>query len=199
MKFASLFSQNNAGAYGRTFERIQHGAVRLDREYSMSDLDKNLAQPTATRSEFLKLSPQDQALVREAYETRMRNEIALNIDETLKQRVGQRPVEPEIAMCQPQTLRIRNIQPTSERVVRLINAGFPVICQFHDSPPSTSSHVYVLAGYRFNKNFADGLELLARNSLSNQLLEYERPLDCYAASVIYAPEETASLDAALNY
>jgi hypothetical protein len=198
MRFASLFSENNAGAYVRTFERIQDGQVRLDREYAMSDLDRDLARAEATRAEFLKLKGEIQNEARDSFETRMRSEITADIDGTVAVRIGVRPVEPEVAKCQPQTLRIRNIQPTSERIVRLINSGFPVICQFHDSPPSSSSHVYVLAGYRHNNGFKDDLELFARNSLSAQVLEYGRPLNCYAASVIYAPEETASLDAALS-
>ncbi len=199
INFASLFSENNAGAYSATFERIQRGQLRLDSEYSMNDLTSDLAASENIRDEYWKLAALRPGTDRHSYESQMRSQIIRDVGRGLESKVGKRNLHPDVAACDSQRLRIRHIQPTPERIVRLINAGFPVICQFRVAPPSSSSHVYVLAGYRANSSLKDGIELLARDSLSVRLLEPGLGLNCYAASVIYGQHETRAFEAALNF
>lgn len=196
--FASLFSNNDAGYYGTTLSRIEQGDVRLDSEFSMIDMGPVLNRSTATRTEFWKLPPVRQATYRDAYETRMRTELRQDIDTEINSRLFSRPTDPSVAACAPQTLRHRSVLLTPEKLVRLINAAFPVICQFHDSPPSTSSHVDVVIGYRENSLYPDKLELMTRNSNSPDLVEFGQKLNCYDAAVVYGKEEEARLEEALS-
>ena len=197
--FESLFSNNDAGHFSTTLARVQQGDVRLDSEYLMSDLDQNLRRSIAIRDEFWKLPVVERSIRRREYETRMQGELRDDIDHELAARFHSKPLEPAVMKCSTHTLATRYVTLTPERVVRLINAAFPVICQFHDSPPSTSSHVYVLIGYRENSLFPENLELLARDSGSPDVVRFGRELNCYEAAVVYGPEEQLRLDEALSF
>ncbi len=73
-----------------------------------------------------------------------------------------------------------------------------MICQFHDSPPSSSSHVDLLIGYRENSLMPGNFELFARDSRSADIVVYGRELNCYDAAVVYGAEEEARLQQALS-
>ena len=195
--FTSLFSNNDAGHYSTTLDRVQRGDVRVDAEYSMKDLDDALVQSIETRAKFWTLPAAEQDSQRDFFEKRMRSELAADLDQSFLTKTSG-ALNADVAACSPSTLRTKYVTLTPERIVRLINAAFPVICQFHDSPPSSSSHVYLLIGYRENSAFPDKLELMARDSGSPDLVRYGRSLNCYQAAVFYGDEEQARLDEALS-
>lgn len=195
--FTSLFSNNDAGHYSSTLNRVRRGDVRLDSEYSMKDLAETLVRSIKTRAEFWKFPSAEQDSQREFYEARMRSELAADLDQSFLRKTSG-ALTADVVACSPSTLRTKYVTLTPERIVRLINAAFPVICQFHDSPPSTSSHVYVLIGYRENNAFPDKLELMARDSGSPDVVRYGRNLNCYESAVFYGDEEQARLDDALS-
>jgi hypothetical protein len=128
----------------------------------------------------------------------MRLKLRADLDEAIKVKTAGRTYDSSVSACSTTTLKTRYVQLTPERIVRLINAAFPVICQFHDTPGSSSSHVYVLAGYRANPEFPNGIELFARNSNEADLIEYGRELNCYEAAVVYGAEEELRLNEALS-
>ncbi len=196
--FETLFSNNDAGHFSTTLERVRHGDVRLDHEYAMSDLDRNLRLAVAIREEFWNLRPKKLSIQRREYEERMRDRLRYDIDSEMAARFSSKPLEPAVMRCATHTLETRYVTLTPERAVRLINAAFPIICQFHDSPPSTSSHVYLLIGYRENGDFPGNLELLARDSRSPDVVRFGRELNCYQSAVVYGPEEQLRLDEALS-
>lgn len=195
--YNELFSENDAGAYSTTLARIQKGLVFLDSDFSMRDLNESLDGAKKIRTEFRALPSWERDAAEPTFETRFREQLIEDMDRAFTSKVSPSVTDPSLAACRPQYLRSKDVSLTPERIVRLLNAAFPVICQFYDSPPDLSSHVYVLTGYRRNATFKNGFELIARDSRKEEISTYGRDLNCYLATVVYAPEEESRLNEAL--
>ncbi len=205
------FTENDAGDYALSIERIKSGSLLLESDFNMKIMTQAFQNAKVFRTNYLKLNPSDRIKVATQYEEKMKSILSFDMDQLFRTNIRGRiskaksgfeflmrenPTHP-LNSCRTEELQILNLNLTPERAVRLINGGFPIICQFYSvaMKPQSGSHVTLIAGYTYHTN---NLQFFHRDSTNAKLLSPMRGVDCYRASVVFNLSEQENLQKALN-
>ncbi len=204
------FTENDAGDFAMSLDRIKSGSLMLESDFSMKNMTSAFQKALQVRAEFWSKAAVDRVGIQSQYEEKMKSILRIDLDISLRQAAGPRATKAQngwefklasnpqypLMACHTEELRVLVLTLNAERMVRLLNAGFPILCQFRQTPtnPKSGSHVTLISGYSYqSKTF----QFLHRDSLLPNLLAQKSAVDCYRASVVYNLYEEKNLQLTL--
>lgn len=201
------FSQNDAGDYQITLDRIKNDNAMLGSEYNMIHFGDAIKGPLKTRAKYWQLRNSKKEPNEAEFETKMRAELATSLDESLQKvahgklvaenrgyggyvhlvnKVANHPLQ----ACEFSKLKTVDFTMTAERAVALITNAIPFICQTSIEGQG-GEHVVLFAGYTYAPGYRENLSFKVRDSRLHYLLDSGWAPYCARATVVYNPTEEA--------
>tara|TARA_B110001454_G_scaffold181094_1_gene174974 strand:- start:25783 stop:26718 length:936 start_codon:yes stop_codon:yes gene_type:complete len=205
------FSQNDAGIFETTLERIQNDNVMLESEYTMTQFNQAATTALKIRNQYWDLYFSKNNPNQFEFENKMRKQLTADLDESVKSvnplviskdETGWTQIVSKIARhplqaCEFPKLNIMHFKVTPERAVALINNGIPFICQTKLGG-TRGQHVVLYAGYKLSPSHHENLTFNVRDSRLSRLVDTGWAPYCVRAVVVFNPEERNTVLKSIN-